>query len=120
MRFSEENEERFFKTDEPRTETIELSHYKSERHPNKLRNTESSDIEYDLKISKSSSSNMCKARPEDLKIAADMVVKYLTPAFKEGRIASKVSIRRTLILYGYWCEVSKVKPLKRTAVNSRK
>ena len=95
MRFSEENEERFIKTDDNITETTEVSHHKSERHPNKLRKTESSDNEYDLKRSKASSSNMRKAvgKPEDLKIAADMVVKYLTPAFKEGRIASKVSVR---------------------------
>ena len=95
MRFSEENEERFIKTDDNITETTEVSHHKSERHPNKPRKTESSDNEYDLKRSRASSSNMHKAvgKPEDLKIAADMVVKYLTPAFKEGRIASKVSVR---------------------------
>ena len=105
VRFSEENEERFFKTDDTRTETSELSHHKSERHPNKLRNTESIGIEHYLKISKSSSSDMCKAvgRPEDLKIAADMVVKYLTPAFKEGRIASKVRLISSCFVFVCGC-----------------
>ena len=101
MRFSEENEEHFIKIDDNITEATEVCHHKSERHPNRLRKTESSDNEYDLKRSKTNSSNMSKAvgKPEDLKIAADMVVKYLTPAFKEGRIASKVSCKADFVLF---------------------
>ena len=117
MRFSEENEERFIKADDDRTETTEVSHHKSERHPNKLRKTESSANEYDLKKSKASSSNMCKVvgKPEDLKIAADMVVKYLTPAFKEGRIASKVSARRISSCV-FECERSSGRPRENNCI----
>ncbi len=43
--------------------------------------------------------------PTELKHAADLVVKYLTPAFKEGRIASKVC--NEVYLYGYPCLLSK-------------
>lgn len=74
----------------------DTSHQKSEFHPKKLKRikdrkdtgetdnqkTEVANSENDRSVSKT----------EDLKIAADLVVKYLTPAFKEGRIASKVSL----------------------------
>ena len=38
------------------------------------------------------------ARTADLKVAADIVVKYLTPYYKEGRFASKVGIADNTVL----------------------
>ena len=47
------------------------------------------------------SSSSVSADPAKLKESADMVVKYLTPYFKEGKIASKVSQNWFLCLLLY-------------------
>ena len=91
VRFSKRNQEHFFESDDIATLPTENAHQVSELHPNKLEKLKhkAENDEDSCVKSEASSSGKGAAKPE--RVAADLVVKYLTPAFKEGRIASKVS-----------------------------
>ncbi len=68
--------------------SIKHKHRSKELHPKEIAKAEKSKETASADIGAASN---CKTKNSaELKHAADMVVKYLTPAFKEGRIASKV------------------------------
>ena len=99
VRFSEKNQEHIFESDIASTVPSENAHQVSEFHPNKFKKlTYKAHRDKDSSMkAEAGSSDKGLAKPEDLKVAADLVVKYLTPAFKEGRIASKVSTTYVMV-----------------------
>lgn len=96
MTFSAKNQERLY-TPENRLPDAESTSSHIDLHPKKLLQNNIANVTHVTKAADLYSvASAAASVPPDVeklkgkKLAADMVVKYLTPAFHEGRIASKV------------------------------
>ncbi len=94
MTFSEETQEHYLSRDEDSAGAAGDSpnHQVSEYHPRKIAKMKRKSKKRKKKSSNSSSEREEKrSKAENFKVTSGLVVKYLTPALHEGRIASKVS-----------------------------
>ena len=97
--FSDDNKEHYYKREQGFSSDLskETPHQISEFHPSKLETLKTVSKTNAQEESKSDADCSVKdtvTKPGEMKVAADLVVKYLTPAFKEGRISSKVSVQK--------------------------